>query len=338
MKPSFDGYRRRRERSTFPTVSAAQHAARSAACLALAAVLCAFAPHLAAQQPQTKPGAAPATQATAARQKTFSSAEEASHALFAALESNDEHALAEILGPGSKDVISSGDPVEDNETRQQFVEKYQQMHRLVTEPDGMVTLYIGAENWPMPIPLVDRGGVWYFDTAAGKREILYRRVGRDEMAAIRTCQALVDAERSFYAQEKHYTDKFISDPGTHDGLYWQTAAGAPESPIGPLVAAAVAEGYTQNPELKTEPFHGYYFRMLKGRPAVAVRNATSSAPASAAAFAFLAYPAEYRVSGVMTFFVDQSGVVYQKDLGPRTAEIVKSMTHVTLDDSWQRSE
>jgi hypothetical protein len=279
-------------------------------------------------------------------QKTFQSAAAASHALVAAFQANDQAALLSILGPDAKDIISSGDEVEDNTSRNAFVQKYNQMHRLVAEPDGTTTLYIGAENWPTPIPLVHKGSIWYFDTAAGKQEILYRRVGRNELAAIQVCRELVDAEKEYYAKPhdgdsgKHYAPKFFSDPNKHNGLYWEPASGEAESPIGPLVARATAEGYARNPNQKPQPFQGYYYRILKGQGAKAPGGARSYIVDGkmTGGFAFVAYPAEYRSSGVMTFIVGQDGVVYEKDLGPGTAEIVKTLTLYDLDATWNKAE
>src|ERR1700691_3880074 len=174
-------------------------------------------------------------------QKTFSSPEEASHALFTAMQSNDERTLLEIFGPDGKRIVSSGDETEDADGRANFVRKYQQCHRLVREPDGTTTLYIGAENWPTPIPLLNKGNVWYFDTEAGENEILFRRIGRNEMSAIRVCQQLAAAQKEYFAAHNEYAQKIFSDEGQHDGLYWKVAGGEPESPIGPLVAAAFSE-------------------------------------------------------------------------------------------------
>src|SRR6202035_2521747 len=202
-------------------------------------------------------------------QKTFSSPEDASNALVAAAQSNDEKAMLEILGPDEKQIVSSGDQTDDALHRANFVKKYQEMHRLVTEPDGTTTLYIGAENWPTPIPLIDKGESWYFDTAAGKEEILYRRIGKNELSAIQVCRELVDAQKEYYAQphdgdKNEYAQKLYSDPGKHNGLYWQASSGEPPSPIGPLVASAAKEGYGDAANQEHQPFQGYYFQILKG--------------------------------------------------------------------------
>src|ERR1700690_2011744 len=165
-------------------------------------------------------------------QKTFSSAKDASNALVTATQSNDEKAMLDILGPDGKQIISSGDETEDAQSRANFAQRDQEMHRLVKEPDGTTTLYIGAENWPTPIPLANNGNSWYFDTEAGKQEILFRRVGRNEMSAIRVCQELVAAQKEYSAQHNEYAQKIFSDEGQHNGLYWR-ASGEPFSPIGP---------------------------------------------------------------------------------------------------------
>jgi len=280
------------------------------------------------------------------RQKAFSSPAEAATALIAALQANDNSALLEILGPEAKDIISSGDPAEEKSNRADFVEKYNQMHRFVAEPDGTTTLYIGAENWPTPIPLVEKGGAWYFDTAAGKQEILCRRVGRNELAAIQICRELADAEKEYYAEPhdgdstREYAQKFVSEPNKHDGLYWQPASGEAESPIGPLLAMAAAEGYSQAANRELEPFHGYYFRILKAQGPNCPGGARSYIVDGkmTGGFAFLAYPAGYRTSGVMTFVVDQDGVVYEKDLGRRTAEIAKTLTQYDRDSTWRKAD
>lgn len=277
-------------------------------------------------------------------QKTFKSAAEASHALVAAVKSDDEPALLGILGSDAKSVISSGDSVEDKNDRAEFLQKYHQMHRLVTEPDGTTTLYIGAENWPTPIPLVHKGPAWYFDTPAGKQEILYRRVGKNELAAIAVCRELVDAEKEYFAQPhdgdsgQQYARKVYSDPGKQNGLYWQASAGQSESPIGPLVATAAGEGYTDGSDQSPKPFQGYYFRVLTSqKTAKGTRNYVVNGKMTGG-FAFVAYPAEYRSTGVMTFLVDQEGIVYEKDLGPRTATLAKSLRSYERDASWRKAD
>ena len=200
-------------------------------------------------------------------QKTFSSPDEASRALIRAVQAGNEKDLLEIFGPDGKEIISSGDKVEDKKSRDAFAEKYQRMNRLVEEPDGTVRLYVGAENWPMPIPLVNRKDAWYFDTSAGKEEILFRRIGRNEIATIGVLRELVAAQKEYYSKTqddsvKQYAQKFISDQGKHNGLYWNAINREPESPIGPLVAYASSEGYAKKLSSLPSPFQGYYFRVL----------------------------------------------------------------------------
>ena len=325
---------------------------RSAAALAVLAALGLFSISVAGQSAgqQAAAGGQGSTvrrsKGPQAGQQTFSSAAEASQALVTALQNDDQPVLSRVLGPDASDIISSGDETEDKNDRDQFVQKYQQMHRLVTEPDGTTTLYIGAENWPTPIPLAHSGNTWYFDTAAGKQEILYRRVGRNELALIQVCRELVDAEKEYYAQphdgdpNRQYAQKIFSDPGKHNGLYWKTVSGEAASPIGSLLASAANEGYTEAADQKPQPFQGYYFQVLKGQGAKA-RGGPHSYIVNGKmtrGFAFLAYPAEYRSSGVMTFVVNQDGIVYEKDLGPRTAEIAKSLTRYNRDASWRKAD
>jgi Protein of unknown function (DUF2950) len=273
-------------------------------------------------------------------QKTFSSAEDASNALITAAQSNDGKAMLDILGPDGKHIVSSGDDAEDAQSRANFVQKYQEMHRLVKEPDGTTTLYIGAENWPTPIPLVNKGNTWYFDTEAGKQEILYRRIGRNEMSSIRVCQELVAAEKEYSAQRGEYAQKIFSDEGQHNGLYWKPADSEPQSPVGPLVAAAFTEGYGNSGDSAPTPYRGYYYRILtrqgKNGPGGAKKYIVDGK--MTAGFAFVAYPAEYRSSGVMTFIVTEDGVVYQKDLGRKTDALAKAMKEYNPDSSWQTAE
>jgi hypothetical protein len=273
-------------------------------------------------------------------QKTFSSAEEASSALVTAAQNNDEKAMLDILGPDAKQVVSSGDDTEDAENRANFVQKYQEMHRLVKEPDGTTTLYVGAENWPVPMPLV-KANAWYFDTDAAKKEILFRRIGQNEMSAVNVCQQLVLAEKEFYStQHGEYAQKFFSDDGQHNGLYWKAANGESQSPIGPLVASAVVEGYTKSDNGSPTPYHGYYYRVLTEG-----KDLHSTSPKGyivdgkmTKGFAFVAFPAEYRASGVMTFIVSSDGVVYQRDLGSNTAALAKAMKAYNPTGTWKQVE
>jgi hypothetical protein len=288
-------------------------------------LLASFSPSAMAQQPG---------------QKTFSSADQACHALVAALHNGNDQMLLQILGPQGKEIISSGDPAEDKENRANFVGKFHEMHRLVVEPDGSTTLYIGAENWPAPIPLVNKNGAWYFNTDAGIQEILFRRVGKNELSAIRVCQELVAAENEYFAQGRNeYADKIVSDEGKHDGLYWSSAD--KQSPIGPLVAdASIPNGPAKNLHTPPAPFRGYYFRILtrqgKDAPGGAADYIVDGKMTGG--FAFVAYPAEYRNSGVMTFIVAKDGVVYQKDLGKKTETVAKTIKAYNPDASWQKAE
>jgi hypothetical protein len=274
-------------------------------------------------------------------QKTFPSAENASNALVMAIQSNDERATLEILGPDGKNIVSSGDDIEDANSRTNFVQKYQEMHRLAKDPDGSTILYIGARNWPTPIPLVNKGGAWYFDTEAGKKEILYRRIGRNEMSAIRVTQELVAAEKEYFAaQHNEYAQKIFSSEGQHDGLYWKAAEGESPSPIGPLVAAAVAEGYTKGQDVAPTPYRGYYYRVLtrQGKNAAGGAKSYIVNGKMTDGFAFMAYPAEYRSSGVMTFIIGEEGVVYEKDLGKKTDVAAKSMKDYNPNSGWRKTD
>jgi len=274
-------------------------------------------------------------------QKTFSSPEDASNALVTAAQSNDEKALLDIFGPDGKQLVSSGDDTEDAESRANFVRRYQQMHRLAKEPDGTTLLYIGAENWPTPIPLVNRGNSWYFDTQAGKNEILYRRIGRNEISTISVCQELVAAQKQYYStQHNEYAKEIFSAEGQHNGLYWKAPEGEPQSPVGPLVASAFANDYAKSQAGAPAPYRGYYYRMLtrqgKNGPGGAKSYIVNGKMAEG--FAFVAYPAEYTSSGVMTFIVNEDGVVYQKDLGKKTDVLAKAMKEYNPNSSWQKAE
>lgn len=272
--------------------------------------------------------------------KTFASPDEAGSAMITAVKSTDQPALLAIFGPDSKELISSGDAVQDKNMGKAVAERYDAMHRWRKMPDGSQILLIGADNFPFPIPLKKNSDGWYFDTATGKEEVLSRRVGRNELAIIDVCNAVAAAQAEYYAHPhdgqtaKQYAAKLLSDPDKHNGLYWKAAEGQPASPLGPLIAAASSEGYAANPAGHTA-FHGYYFHTLKGQ--------TDKAPGGAkeymvngkmTGFAFVAYPAEYGNSGVMTFIINQDGVLLQKDLGKTTTEIATAMTEFDPDSSW----
>jgi Protein of unknown function (DUF2950) len=274
-------------------------------------------------------------------QRTFASPDEACKALITAMQSNDEKAMLDVLGPDGKEIVSSGDAVEDAQNRANFVQRYQEMHRLVKEPNGHTMLYIGAKNWPAPIPLVSKGKDWYFDTEAGKREILYRRVGRNEISTIHVFRELVAAQKEYYStQHNEYAKQVFSDEGQHNGLYWKAAEGEPQSPIGPLVASANAEGYKKGANGPPTPYRGYYYRILlrqgKSGPGGAKDYVVNGKMTEG--FAFMAYPAEYRSSGVMTFIVGSDGVVYQRDLGKKTAVLARTIKEYNPDSNWKKTE
>ena len=281
-----------------------------------------------------------------ANEKTFASPGAAVLALYDAAKSDDSQALSALFGSNSGDILNSGDKVADENARTKFASRYDQMHRVVMEPDGSVTLLIGADNWPLPIPIVkNSSGSWYFDTEAGKKEILYRRVGRNENDAIEVLYSLVDAQKDYASEThdgdktKHYALKFISDEGKQNGLYWKTSDNEPPSPIGPLLVSAAGEGYAMK-QGQASPYHGYYYRILTKQGAAAKGGARDYMANGqlARGFAFVAYPAEYRNSGVMTFIVNQSGVIYEKDLGADTEKIAAGMTEYNPDAGWQPAD
>lgn len=256
--------------------------------------------------------------------KAFRTPAAAAAALYAAARRDDENELLVIFGPQAKDlVIWTDDPNERAEQRKMFADKYDQMHRLVKEPDNTVALYVGSENWPTPIPIVEYKRKWYFDAGLGQQEVLYRRIGRNEMEALQVCNALIDAEKDYYAAAQKYTAKFVSDGDSHDGLYWKATASAEKSPIGSYLAHAGVQGNSA----ASEPYHGYYYRIVL---------TPNSSENTKSAFAVLAFPAEYRSSGVKTFFVEQDGTEYEKDLGPKTDESAKQID--ASDSTWSKVE
>ena len=272
----------------------------------------------------------------------FASPDDAGNGLLSAAKTGDPNALLAIFGADSKGIISSGDAVQDKATVGAFVTGYDQMHRWRKMPDGSQVLLIGAQNFPFPIPLKKNGaGQWFFDTAAGKDEIVRRRIGRNELAVIDVCGALADAQADYYSlrqkdgSTKQYALKFISDPGKHNGLYWESPEGQPKSPLGPLLAYATAEGYSAKPTAH-QPFNGYYFRMLTKQGSNAPGGAKDYVVNGkmAGGFAFVAYPAEHGNTGVMTFMMNQDGVLLQKDLGKTTTETASAMTEFNPDASW----
>jgi hypothetical protein len=277
-------------------------------------------------------------------QRTFASVEDASRALFGAMQAEDEQAALNILGAAGKDVLSSGDREEDSDARVGFVVKYQEMHRFVTEANGTVTLVVGAENWPLPIPLVNKNGSWYFDTDQGKDEIVFRRIGRNELAAMDACRELVEAQKQYFARApgelpKQFAQKLVSDEGRHNGLYWHGADDEFDSPINPLIAYA-RQNLPTDQVGEHVPFNGYMFRILttQGRHAPGGAKNYIVDGKMSAGFALVAYPVEYRSSGVMTFIVDESGTIYEKDLGPNTTELAQAMTAYDPDSTWHKVE
>src|SRR5271169_2520644 len=275
-----------------------------------------------------------------AEQKTFTSLPDASKALYDAAKSGDKSAMEAVLGASSAPILSSGDPVQDQKNLDFFTEHFEQMIRWGKETNGDQTLFMGADNWPFPVPLKkNAAGQWYFDSKAGVEEVLFRRIGANELAAIRVSKALADAQDEYFdglhdgSTVHQYAQRFISDEGKQNGLFWPTAEGEPQSPIGPAFKYATAEGYSK----KTDPFHGYFFRMLTAQgpaaPGGAKRYIVDGKMTGG--FAFVAYPAQYRNSGVMTFVVNLNGAIYEKDLGPKTADLVKAMTEINPDNTWR---
>ncbi len=278
------------------------------------------------------------------RGQAFTSTQAAAQSFVQAMRAGDDDALVKILGPEAKTLVSSGDPVADAAVKKKIVAAYDQMHRFVTTSDGRVFLYLGAENWPLPIPLIHRKGKWYFDTAFGKQEILARRIGKNELDAIQVCEAIVAAQQQYMSRVQtgqdgaQYAQKILSDDGRHDGLFWKTAPGEPASPLGPLVASASAQGYRRAGGGKPTPYHGYIYEILKEQGPHAPGGAHSYLQDGkmTRGFAVIAYPAVYRSSGVMTFIAGQDGAVYQKDLGPKTGTIAPSIKSYDPDDTWER--
>jgi hypothetical protein len=275
-------------------------------------------------------------------QKSFATPEDAGTALVEAAKVGDENALLAIFGPDGKSLLSSGDSVKDNDTLQDFLAAYNQMHRWREIKAGGEMLYVGADNFIFPIPLgKDLSGRWSFDTAAGKDEILARRIGKDELTAIAACLAIVTAQNSYFSQThdgdkvKQYAQKFVSDDGKRNGLYWLVAAGQAPSPLQDVRDFAKAAGY-ENAGTQPQPFDGYYFRILTKQGSNAKGGAKDyiADGKMTGGFAVIAYPAEYRNSGIMTFLVGQDGIVYQKDLGEETATVVKAFSAYDPGEGW----
>jgi hypothetical protein len=272
--------------------------------------------------------------------KTFATPDEAGAALVAATKTNDRSALLAIFGSGSTDLIFSGNADQDKQTAANFTNAYQTMHRWRNQPNGSEVLVVGADNNPFPIPLAkNSAGQWSFDTAAGKTEILARRVGDNELATIDVMNAMADAQAQYLAQHhdgiKQYAQKFVSDEGKQNGLYWKSAEGKPRSPLGPLVALASTEGFSPQAG-KQQPFHGYFYRMLtkqgpdaKGEAKDYIVNGKMTG-----GFAFIAYPEKYGDTGIATFILNQNGILYDKDLGNSTTETATAITEFNPDKTW----
>lgn len=291
-------------------------------------------------------GAAKVRQVRPQVQQHFSTPEAATEALLAAVRADDPSRIRKVLGPGSDRVIRSGDPVADAQARARFVAAFDKHSKIEPEGDAKATLVIGDKDWPLPFPLVKRADGWRFDARAGAEEILNRRIGRNELAAIQVCLAYVDAQREYaMTQGNHdgmheYAGKLVSTPGKKDGLYWPTKEGQRLSPLGPLAAKAKEEGYGKGKNASHEPYHGYFYKILTGQG----RDAPNGAYDYVAdgkmigGFALVAYPARWGTSGVMTLMVNHEGVVYQKNLGKTTSSIVSKMKRFNPDSSWTKTQ
>jgi Protein of unknown function (DUF2950) len=272
-------------------------------------------------------------------QQTYKTPDAAVEALVASAKTGDEKAALVVLGKDGEDIISSGDKVSDDAVRQRFVASFDTKHQIAMDGENKAILVIGDNDYPFPIPLVRKQNLWSFDTEAGRREVLARRIGHNELDAIQTSLAYVDAQYDYAEKDRGdgvgaYAQRFVSTPGKKDGLYWPTAAGEEESPLGELFAAASRQGYRAGEG--RSPYHGYYYKILtkQGRAADGGAHDYVVNGKMIGGFALIAYPAEYRNSGVMTFLVNYSGKVFQKDLGPDTADIAEDMTAFNPDKTW----
>src|SRR5262249_11675222 len=275
---------------------------------------------------------------TVARGKAFSTAQEAADALISAAETYDESALSAILGPDSSDIIRTGEPARDKENAQAFAAQARtKLNVQLDKTKTRATMIVGEEDWPFPAPIVKSMGKWYFDTKAGRHEILLRRVGRNELDAIQICRGYVEAQHEYALAKKEngvnqYAQRIISTEGKQDGLAWKNADGTWDGPIGEKVAAAIARGYSN----RNEPYHGYFFKVLKGQGPAAPLGQLDYVIKGVmiGGFALVASPAQYRNTGVKSFMVSQDGVVYEKDLGPKTLETFQAMDRFNPDQSW----
>ena len=275
----------------------------------------------------------------ATKAKAFPTADEAANALVDAAEKYDETALLQILGADSYDIIHTGEPARDREVAQKFAEQARQKMNVALQPKNArrAFLNVGDDDWPFPVPLVKGPSGWSFDSHAGRLEILYRRVGNNELDAIQICRGYVEAQHEYALIKRgsgvnQYAQRIISTPGTQDGLAWQNADGTWDGPIGEKVAQAIARGYSS----RTEPFHGYFFKVLKGQGPAAPLGQLDFVVKDVmiGGFALIAFPAQYRVTGVQTFMVSHDGVVYQKDLGPKTLELAGAIDRFNPDKTW----
>jgi hypothetical protein len=280
------------------------------------------------------------SQSATVGQKTFASAEEAVKAAVAAARSDNHKQMLAIFGAQAKEVLFSGDAVADKQRRGEFLAAYDEKNRLVTEGESTI-LIVGKQDWPFPIPLVKKGQAWVFDTDKGKEEILNRRIGENELNTIQVMLSIVDAQREFAIKDRdrdgllEYAQKFASDPGKKNGLYWEAKPGEPQSPLGPIMTRARSEGYKGQPSTPS-PYHGYYYKVLTGQGKDAPGGAYSYLVKGKmiGGFAVVAYPAQYGNSGVMTFIVNHDGKVFQKNLGPNTASIARSIKEYNPDSTW----
>jgi hypothetical protein len=283
-----------------------------------------------------------ASVSVASAQESFKSPEDAAAALVSATRDNWPKGVVAVLGRDGLDIVSSGDKIADESMRQKFLAAYDARHQVTKEGDDKAVMIIGTEDFPFPIPLTRKGAAWQFDTAAGRLEILYRRIGRNELNAIQASLAYVDAQNEYADKDRTgaggatYAQRIVSRPGKKDGLYWPAAPGDDASPLGELVAHATTEGYAIGDE--RIPFHGYYFRILTSQGPMAAGGAVDYVAHGKmiGGFALVAYPAEYGNSGVMTFIVNYAGTVFQKDLGERTAKLAERMTSFNPDQTWKK--
>jgi len=286
-----------------------------------------------------------ATPAKKMAPKSFDSPEAATDALFAAAKAGDRETLMQVFGSDAERILSSGDAVADQNTREDFVSSYEAKHSLERDGDAKAVLVYGDDDFPFPVPLVKQGEKWHFDAAAGKDEILARRIGRNELAAIQVCLAYVDAQREYAAVDRdgdglyEYADKLMSSEGKQDGLYWPSKEGDPDSPMGDLVAQARGEGYTPK-QGERAPYHGYLYKILtkQGKNAQGGAYEYKVRGRMIGGFGLVAWPAEYGTSGIMTFIVNHDGAVYSKDLGPNTAKTAAAMTTFDPDKTWKKEE